>query len=130
MEWEAEEKTKIAGLAVNLVMKYQNSGQFRALPPLYHPHQPFQPLAPMQAFQPPQTFAPLVPQLPPPPPMHMQSPSVFVPSWPNPPIHHQTAYNQPQHQTPPQPKQEAPDYSGSGMMGMVNIINAISGGLQ
>jgi hypothetical protein len=56
--------------------------------------------------------------------MHTQSPSVFVPSWPNPPVNHQTPYNQP----PPQPKQEAPDSSGSGMMGMVNIINAISGG--
>jgi hypothetical protein len=55
--------------------------------------------------------------------MHTQQPSVFVPSWPNPPIHHQTPYSQP---PPPPPKQEAPDSSGSGMMGMVNIINAIS----
>jgi hypothetical protein len=46
MEWEAEEKAKAAGLAVNHVMKYQNPGQFRALPPPYHPHQPFQPSAP------------------------------------------------------------------------------------
>jgi hypothetical protein len=53
MEWEAEEKAKTAGLAVNHVMKYQNSGQFRALPPPYHPHHPFQPSAPTQAFQPP-----------------------------------------------------------------------------
>jgi hypothetical protein len=30
--------------------------------------------------------------------------------------------------TPPPPKQEAPDSSSLGMMGMVNIINAISGG--
>jgi hypothetical protein len=28
------------------------------------------------------------------PPMHTQQPSIFVPSWPNPPIHHQTPYNQ------------------------------------
>jgi hypothetical protein len=128
MEWGAEEKAKTVGLAVNHVMKYQNSGQFRALPPPYHPHQPFQPLAPTQAFQPPQTFAPLAPQLPPPPPMHMQPSSIYVPSWPNPPTHHQMPYNQPPHQTPPQPKQEAPDSSSSGMMGMVNIIIAISGG--
>jgi hypothetical protein len=47
---EAEEKAKTAGLAVNHVMKYRNSGQFRALPPPYHPHQPFQPSAPSQAF--------------------------------------------------------------------------------
>jgi hypothetical protein len=53
MEWEAKEKAKIAGLAVNHVMKYQNSGQFIALPLPYHPHQPFQPSAPTQAFQPP-----------------------------------------------------------------------------
>jgi hypothetical protein len=52
--------------------------------------------------------------------MHTQQPSVFVPSWPNPHIHHQTPYS---HQS-----KEAPDSSGSGMMGMVNIINAISGG--
>jgi hypothetical protein len=38
IEWEAEEKAKMAGLAVNHFMKYQNSGQFRALPPPYHPH--------------------------------------------------------------------------------------------
>jgi hypothetical protein len=58
--------------------------------------------------------------------MHTQQPSVFVPSWPNTPIHHQMPYSQP---PPPQPpKQEAPDSSGPGMMGMVNIINAISGG--
>jgi hypothetical protein len=57
MEWEAEEKAKTAGLAVNHVMKYQNSIQFRALPPPYHPHQPFQPLAPLQTFQLPQTCA-------------------------------------------------------------------------
>jgi hypothetical protein len=80
MEWVAKEKAKTAWLVVNHVMKYQNSGQFRALPLPYHHHQPFQPSAPMQAFQPPQTFAPSAPQLPPPPPMHMQSPSVFVPS--------------------------------------------------
>jgi hypothetical protein len=36
LEWEAEEKAKAAGLAVNHVMKYQNVGQFRALPPPYH----------------------------------------------------------------------------------------------
>jgi hypothetical protein len=45
LEWEAEEKAKAAGLAVNHVMKYQNAGQFRALPPPYH-HQSFQPSAP------------------------------------------------------------------------------------
>jgi hypothetical protein len=39
LEWEAEEKAKAAGMAVNHVMKYQNAGQFRALPPPYH-HQP------------------------------------------------------------------------------------------
>jgi hypothetical protein len=44
-------------------------------------------LAMMQTFQPPQMFAPSAPQLPPPPPMHTQSPSVFVPSWLNPPAH-------------------------------------------
>jgi hypothetical protein len=49
-----------------------------------------------------------------------------VSSWPNPPIHHQTPYNQPP--PPPPPKQEAPDSSGPEMIGMVNIINAISGG--
>jgi hypothetical protein len=130
MEWEAEEKAKSAGVAVNHVMKYQNPGQFKALSPPYHPHQPFQPSAPMQAFQPPQTYAPSAPQLPPPPPVHIQSPSVFVLSWPNPPVHHQAPYSQPPHQAPPQPKQEAPDSSGSGMMGMVNIINAISGALM
>jgi hypothetical protein len=128
MDWEAEEKVKTAGLAINHVMKFQNSEQFRALPPPYHPHQPFQPSAPSLAFQPPQTFAPLAPQLPPPSPMHMQPSSVFVPSWPNPPTHHQMPYNQPPLQTPPQPKQEAPDSSSSGMTGMVNIINAILGG--
>jgi hypothetical protein len=128
MEWEAEEKAKTTGLVVNHVMKYQNSGQFRALSSSYHPHQPFKPSAPTQAFQPPQMFALSAPQLRPPPPMHMQSPSVFVPLWLNPPTHHQTPYNQPPHQTPPQPKQEVPDSSCSGMMGMVNIINAISGG--
>jgi hypothetical protein len=47
MEWEDEEKAKSAGLAVNHVMKYQKPGQFRALLPPYHPHQPFQPSAPM-----------------------------------------------------------------------------------
>jgi hypothetical protein len=57
MEWEAEEKAKTAGLAVNHVMKYQNSGQFRALPPPYHPHQSFQPPVPSQTFQQPQAFA-------------------------------------------------------------------------
>jgi hypothetical protein len=128
IEWEAEEKAKTAGLAVNHVMKYQNSGQFRALPKLYHPHQSFQPSAPMQAFQPLKMFASSAPQLPPPSPMHMQSPLIFVPSWLNPPVHHQTPYNQPPHQPPPQPNQETPDSSGSGMMGMVNIINAISEG--
>jgi hypothetical protein len=40
LEWEAEEKAKAAGLAVNHVMKCQNQGQFRALPPPYH-HQSF-----------------------------------------------------------------------------------------
>jgi hypothetical protein len=59
--------------------------------------------------------------------MHTQQPSVFVPSWPNPPIHHQAHYAQPPPPTPP-PKQEAPDSSSPRMMGMVNIINAISGG--
>jgi hypothetical protein len=68
-----------------------------------------------------------VPQLPPPPPMHMQPSSVFVPLWPNPSTHHQMPYNQSPHQTPPQQKQEGPDSSSLGMMGMVNIINAISG---
>jgi hypothetical protein len=43
IEWEAEEKAKAAGLAVNHIMKYQNTGQ-------YHPPQSFQPSAPMQAF--------------------------------------------------------------------------------
>jgi hypothetical protein len=61
-------------------------------------------LAMMQTFQPPQMFAPSAPQLPPPPPMHTQSPSVFVPSWLNPPAHPQEAYNQPPHQPPPPPK--------------------------
>jgi hypothetical protein len=125
LEWEAEEKAKAAGLAVNHVMKYQNAGQFRALPPPYH-HQSFQPPAPTQVFHPPQSYTPSAPQLPPPPPMHAQQPSVFVPSWPNPTIHHQKHYTQPP--PPPPPKQEAPDSSSSGMMGMVNIINAISGG--
>jgi hypothetical protein len=50
MEWEAEEKAKTTGLVVNHVMKYQNSGQFRALSSSYHPHQPFKPSAPTQAF--------------------------------------------------------------------------------
>jgi hypothetical protein len=36
IEWEVEEKAKATGLAVNHIMKYQNTGQFRALPPLYH----------------------------------------------------------------------------------------------
>jgi hypothetical protein len=93
IEWEAEEKAKAAGLAVNHVMKCQNPGQFRALPPLYH-HQPFQPMAPTQVFPPAQAYTPSGPQLPPPPPMHTQQPSVFVPSWPNPPIHHQMPYSQ------------------------------------
>jgi hypothetical protein len=125
LEWEAEEKAKAAGLVVNHVMKYQNAGQFRALPPPYH-HQSFQPLAPTQVFHPPQSYTPSAPQLPLPPPMHAQQPSVFVPSWPNPTIHHQTHYTQ--LPPPPLPKQEAPNSSSSGMMGMVNIINAISGG--
>jgi hypothetical protein len=112
------EKAKAAGLAVNHVMKCQNPGQFRALPPPYH-HQSFQPAAPTQVFQPTQAYAPLAPHLPPPPPMHTQQPSVFVPSWPKPHIHHHTPYN---HQS-----KEAPDSSGPGMTGMVNIINAISG---
>jgi hypothetical protein len=125
LEWEAEEKAKAAGLAVNHVMKCQNTGPFRALPPPYH-HQSFQPSAPSQVFHPLQSYTPSAPQLPPPPPMHTQQPSVFVPSWPNPAIHHQTHYAQPP--PPPPPKQEAHDSSSSGMMGMVNIINAISGG--
>jgi hypothetical protein len=125
LEWEAEEKAKEAGLAMNHVMKYQNAGQFRALPPPYH-HQSFQPSAPAHAFHPPQSYTPSAPQLPPPPPMHAQQSSVFVPAWPNPAAHHQTHYSQPP--PPPPPKQEAPDSRSSGMMGMVNIINAISGG--
>jgi hypothetical protein len=76
IEWEAEEKAKAAGLAVNHVMKCENPGQFRALLPPYH-HQSFQIAAPMQVFQPTQAYAPSVPQLPPPPPMHTQQPSVF-----------------------------------------------------
>jgi hypothetical protein len=126
LEWEAEEKAKAAGMAVNHVMKYQNAGQFRALPPPYH-HQSFQPSAPAHAFHPPQSYTPSAPQLPPPPPMHAQQSSVFVPLWPNPTAHHQTHYIQPP-PPPPPPKQEVPDSSSSGMMGMVNIINAISGG--
>jgi hypothetical protein len=43
--WEAEEKAKAAGLALNHIMKYQNMGQFRALPLLYHSPQSFQPSA-------------------------------------------------------------------------------------
>jgi hypothetical protein len=35
MEWEAEEKAKARGLAVNHFMKCQNPGQFRALQPPY-----------------------------------------------------------------------------------------------
>jgi hypothetical protein len=124
LEWEAEEKAKAAGMAVNHVMKYQNAGQFRALPPPYH-HQSFQPSAPAHAFHPPQSYTPSAPQLPLPPPMHAQQSSVFVPSRPSPAAHHQTHYNQPP--APPPPKQEAPDSSSSGMMGMINIINAISG---
>jgi hypothetical protein len=123
LEWEAEEKAKAAGMTVNHVMKYQNAGQFRALPPPYH-HQSFQPSAPTHVFHSPQSYTPSAPQLPPPPPMHAQQASVFVPSWPNPAAHHQTHYAQPP--PPPPPKQEAPDSSSSGMMGMVNIINAIS----
>jgi hypothetical protein len=53
IEWEVEEKAKAAGLAVNHVMKYQNTGQFEALPPPYHSPQSFQPSVPMQAFHPP-----------------------------------------------------------------------------
>jgi ribosomal protein L32E len=124
LKWEAEEKAKAAGLAVNHVMKYQNAGQFRALPPPYH-HQSFQPSAPTHVFHPPQSYTPSAPQLPPPPPMHAQQLSVFVPSWPNPAAHHQTHAQPP---PPPLPEQEAPDSSSSRMMGMVNIINAISGG--
>jgi hypothetical protein len=45
LEWEAEEKAKAAGLAVNHAIKCQNQGQFRALPPPYL-HQSFQPSAP------------------------------------------------------------------------------------
>jgi hypothetical protein len=67
------------GLAVNHVMKCQNTGKFRALPPPYH-HQCFQPSAPKQVFHPAQSYTPSVPQLPPTPPMHTQQPSVFVPS--------------------------------------------------
>jgi hypothetical protein len=118
LEWEAEEKAKAASMAVNHVMKYQNAGQFRALPPPYH-HQSFQPSAPTHAFHPPQSYTPSAPQLPPLPPMHAQQSSVFVPWWPNPAAHHQTHYAQPP--PPPPPKQEAPDSSSSGMMGMVNI---------
>jgi hypothetical protein len=68
----------------------------------------------MQGFQPPQMFSPSAPQLPPPPPMHAQSPSVFIPSWSNPPVDHQAYYSQPPLQPPPQPKQEALDSSGPG----------------
>jgi hypothetical protein len=124
LEWEAEKKAKAAGLVVNHVMKNQNTGQFRALPLPYH-QQSFQPSMPAQVFHAAQVYTPSVPQLPPPPPMHTQPPSIFVPSWPNPPIHHQAHYAQP---PPLRPKQEAPDSNSSGMMGMVNIINAISGG--
>jgi hypothetical protein len=123
LEWEVEEKAKAAGMAANHIMKYQNAGQFRALPPPFH-HQSFQPLAPPHVFHPPQPYTPSAPQLPPPPPMHTQQASVFVPSWPNQATHHQKHYAQPP--PPPPPKQEAPDSSSSGMMGMVNIINAIS----
>jgi hypothetical protein len=49
LEWEAKEKAKAAGMAVNHVMKYQNAGQFRTLPPPYH-HQSYQPSAPAHAF--------------------------------------------------------------------------------
>jgi hypothetical protein len=91
-EWQAEEKAKAAGLAANHVMKCQNLGQFRALPPPYH-HQSLLPASPMQVLQPTQAYTPSAPQLAPPPPMHTQQPSVFVSSWPNPPIHHQTPYN-------------------------------------
>jgi ribosomal protein L32E len=52
LEWEAEEKAKAAGMAVNHVMKYQNAGPFRALPPPYH-HQPYQPSAPAHVLHPP-----------------------------------------------------------------------------
>jgi hypothetical protein len=69
LEWEAEEKTKAAGLAVNHVMKYQNARQFKALSPPYH-HQSFQPPAPTQVFHPPQPYTPSAPQLPLPPLMH------------------------------------------------------------
>jgi ribosomal protein L32E len=71
LEWEAEEKAKAAGMAVNHVMKYQNVGQFRALPPPYH-HQSYQPSAPAHPFHPPQSYTPSAPQLPPPPPLHAQ----------------------------------------------------------
>jgi hypothetical protein len=60
LEWEAEEKAKAAGMAVNHVMKYQNAGQFRALPPQYH-HQPYQSSAAAQAFHPPQPYTPSAP---------------------------------------------------------------------
>jgi hypothetical protein len=60
LEWEAEEKAKAAGTAVNHVMNYQNTGPFRALPPPYH-HQSFQPSAPTHAFHPPQSYTPSAP---------------------------------------------------------------------
>jgi hydroxyacyl-ACP dehydratase HTD2-like protein with hotdog domain len=60
LEWEAEEKAKAAGLDVNHVMKCQNTGQLRALPPPYH-HQCFQPSAPAQAFHPAQVYTPSAP---------------------------------------------------------------------
>jgi hypothetical protein len=60
LEWEAEEKAKAAGLAVNHVMKCQNQGQCRALPPAYL-HQSFQPSAPAQVFQPAQVYTPSAP---------------------------------------------------------------------
>jgi hypothetical protein len=42
--------------------------------------------------------------------------------------HPKEAYSQAPDQPPPPPKQEAPDSHGPELMGMVNIINAISGG--
>jgi hypothetical protein len=72
LEWEAEEKAKAAGMAVNHVMKYQNAGQFRALPPPYR-NQPYQPSAPAHVFHPPQQYTPSAPQLLPPPPSHAQA---------------------------------------------------------
>jgi hypothetical protein len=131
IEWEAEDKAKAAGLAVNHVMKYQNTGQFRALLTPYHPPQSFQPSAPMQGFR--QHHQHRCSHLrhhyclryhP----MHTQPSSVFVHSWMNASVPPQVVYGLVTYQQLAAPKQEAPDSGSAGPMGMVNIINAISGG--